>query len=154
MVQCGNGVAGVDNTFKKKFDHEEHLQRAHEREEKEAEAKKLKSKSKGGHPVRRKPLKHRDHQVDLGSRLGETQVVNPVAPLSQQAGYYCSVCECAVKYSTNYWDHINGKKHQRALGMSMRVEQHCWSSCNRGLSFTRSAKTPEALLCGTLMRES
>ncbi|XP_019422672.1 PREDICTED: zinc finger matrin-type protein 2-like isoform X3 [Lupinus angustifolius] len=51
------------------------------------------------------------------------KVVTPIAPLSQQAGYYCSVCECVVKDSANYLDHINGKKHQRALGMSMRVER-------------------------------
>lgn len=73
--------------------------------------------------VLRKPLKHRDYEVDLESRLGKTQVVTPIAPLSQQAGYFCSVCECVVKDSANYLDHINGKKHQRALGMSMRVER-------------------------------
>jgi U4/U6.U5 tri-snRNP component SNU23 len=28
-----------------------------------------------------------------------------------------------VKDSANFLDHINGKKHQRALGMSMRVER-------------------------------
>ncbi|CDP18231.1 unnamed protein product [Coffea canephora] len=120
MAQSNNSVAGVDNTFRKKFDREEYLQRAREREEKEAETKFKKSK---GPPVQRKPLKHRDYQVDLESRLGKTQVVTPVAPLSQQAGYYCSVCECVVKDSANYLDHINGKKHQRALGMSMRVER-------------------------------
>ncbi|GMP63823.1 hypothetical protein CsSME_00025359 [Camellia sinensis var. sinensis] len=76
-----------------------------------------------GPPIQRKPLKHRDYEVDLDSRLGKTQVVTPIAPLSQQAGYYCSVCECVVKDSANYLDHINGKKHQRALGMSMRVER-------------------------------
>lgn len=121
MAQSSNGVAGVDNTFRRKFDREEYLERAREREEKEAEAK-LKSKSKGP-AVQRKPLKHRDYQVDLESRLGKTQVVTPIAPLSQQAGYFCSVCECVVKDSANYLDHINGKKHQRALGMSMRVER-------------------------------
>ncbi|KAH7440564.1 hypothetical protein KP509_04G112900 [Ceratopteris richardii] len=73
--------------------------------------------------IQRKPLKHRDYEVDLTSRLGKTQVVTQVAPLNQQAGYYCSVCECVVKDSANYLDHINGKKHQRALGMSMRVER-------------------------------
>ncbi|KAK7243619.1 hypothetical protein RIF29_38425 [Crotalaria pallida] len=37
-----------------------------------------------GPPVQRKPLKHRDYEVDLEFRLGKTQVVTPVAPLSQQ----------------------------------------------------------------------
>nr|XP_016460298.1 PREDICTED: zinc finger matrin-type protein 2-like isoform X3 [Nicotiana tabacum] len=120
MDQSSNHVVGVDNTFRKKFDKEEYLQRAREREEKEADGRKSKSR---GPPVQRKPLKPRDYQVDLESRLGKTQVVTPIAPLSQQAGYYCPVCECVVKDSANYLDHINGKKHQRALGMSMRVER-------------------------------
>ncbi|XP_012833821.1 PREDICTED: zinc finger matrin-type protein 2 isoform X2 [Erythranthe guttata] len=121
MAQPSNSGGGVDNTFRKKFDREEYLQRARAREEKEAEAGKRTKSS--GPPVQRKPLKHRDYEVDLESRLGKTQVVTPIAPLSQQAGYYCSVCECVVKDSANYLDHINGKKHQRALGMSMRSER-------------------------------
>nr|AFK39822.1 unknown [Medicago truncatula] len=115
-----NSAAGVDNTFRRKFDREEYLERARERERQEEEQAKPKGR---GPPVQRKPLKHRDYEVDLESRLGKTQVVTPVAPLSQQAGYYCSVCECVVKDSANYLDHINGKKHQRALGMSMRAER-------------------------------
>ncbi|THU68626.1 hypothetical protein C4D60_Mb08t05860 [Musa balbisiana] len=35
-------------------------------------------------PVQRKPLKHRNYELDLESRLGKTQVVTPIAPLSQQ----------------------------------------------------------------------
>ncbi|KAI9099164.1 hypothetical protein K1719_024931 [Acacia pycnantha] len=121
MAHTSNNVAGVDNTFRRKFDREEYLERARERERQEEEGR-SRPKSKGP-LVQRKPLKHRDYEVDLESRLGKTQVVTPVAPLSQQAGYYCSVCECVVKDSANYLDHINGKKHQRALGMSMRVER-------------------------------
>uniref|UniRef100_A0A5B7AVC6 Putative Zinc finger, U1-type n=1 Tax=Davidia involucrata TaxID=16924 RepID=A0A5B7AVC6_DAVIN len=122
MAQPSNNAVGIDNTFRRKFDREEYLERAREREQKESEAGFKSSKSKGP-PVQRKPLKHRDFEVDLESRLGKTQVVTPIAPLSQQAGYYCSVCKCVVKDSANYLDHINGKKHQRALGMSMRVER-------------------------------
>ncbi|KAL0375816.1 UNVERIFIED_CONTAM: Zinc finger matrin-type protein 2 [Sesamum calycinum] len=78
-----------------------------------------------GPPVQRKPLKHRDYEVDLESRLGKTQVVTPIAPLSQQAGYYCSVCECVVKDSANYLDHINGKKHfdERILKQQQEEEE-------------------------------
>ncbi|KAK1295496.1 hypothetical protein QJS10_CPA16g01629 [Acorus calamus] len=113
-------AVGVDNTHRRKWNREEFLERARQREEQEEDGRRSKAK---GPAVQRKPLKHRDYEVDLDSRLGKTQVVTPIAPLSQQAGYYCAVCECVVKDSANYLDHINGKKHQRALGMSMRVER-------------------------------
>ncbi|XP_041999563.1 zinc finger matrin-type protein 2-like isoform X2 [Salvia splendens] len=96
MAQSGSGAAGIVNTYPKKFDREEYLQRARDREAKEEARNKSKS---SGPPVQRKPLKHRDYEVYLESRLGKTQ-----------AGYYCSVCECVVKDSANYLDHINGKK--------------------------------------------
>lgn len=41
----------------------------------------------------------------------------------QQAGYYCNVCDCILRDSQSYLDHINGKYHNRALGMSMTVEK-------------------------------
>ncbi|KAF9619978.1 hypothetical protein IFM89_010594 [Coptis chinensis] len=148
MAQPGTTNGGGDDGTRRKFSREGYLERARHREnqdEDEDEGRFKSSKSKGP-PVQRKPLKHRDFEVDLESRLGKTQVVTPIAPLSQQedggppsisldvwasnalwlaesAGYYCSVCECVVKDSANYLDHINGKKHQRALGMSMRVER-------------------------------
>lgn len=42
---------------------------------------------------------------------------------SAQAGYYCNVCDCILRDSQSYLDHINGKYHNRALGMSMTVEK-------------------------------
>jgi U4/U6.U5 tri-snRNP component SNU23 len=38
-------------------------------------------------------------------------------------GWYCKVCDCYLKDSLTYLDHINGRKHQRALGYSMRTEK-------------------------------
>mmetsp|Transcript_32490 Transcript_32490/g.103463 ORF Transcript_32490/g.103463 Transcript_32490/m.103463 type:complete len:214 (-) Transcript_32490:26-667(-) len=118
----------------KKWDREEYAQKAEEREaeEREKEEDPMDEKKRkrlerdplhNGTIVARAALQQRDYDVDLESRLGKTQVVSINTPLSQQAGYYCTVCECIVRDSANYLDHINGKKHQRALGMSMRVER-------------------------------
>jgi U4/U6.U5 tri-snRNP component SNU23 len=42
---------------------------------------------------------------------------------STGVGFHCTVCDCFLKDSMTYLDHINGRKHQRKLGYSMRVER-------------------------------
>jgi U4/U6.U5 tri-snRNP component SNU23 len=73
--------------------------------------------------VERAKLKARQFDLNLKVPLGKTQIIGNTTSLSQQAGFYCSVCECVLKDSVTYLDHINGKWHMRALGMSMRVEK-------------------------------
>lgn len=91
-------------------------------------------------------LKSRSGKVDLESKLGSTEMIDPAAasavksklsddttsPLtpasgvskcSDGVGWHCRVCDCFLKDSLTYLDHINGRKHQRFLGYTMRVEK-------------------------------
>lgn len=36
------------------------------------------------------------------------------------SGFYCKVCDCTLKDSSAYYDHLNGKKHNRNLGISLK----------------------------------
>jgi U4/U6.U5 tri-snRNP component SNU23 len=74
---------------------------------------------------------------DIDERVGTTQIVSVEsaavtadvstdhAPgISQKGvGWYCRLCDCYLKDSLTYLDHLNGRKHQRALGYTMRVER-------------------------------
>ena len=117
------GVSGKNDNFRRTWDREEYEKKAKERLEEEEEEDDDSEPKKKLPPVKRELLKKRDYHVDLEQQLGKSIVITKTTPLSQTGGYYCNVCDCVVKDSVNFLDHINGKKHQRNLGMSMRVER-------------------------------
>jgi U4/U6.U5 tri-snRNP component SNU23 len=55
-------------------------------------------------------------------------------------GFHCSVCDCYLKDSLTYLDHINGRKHQRKLGYTMRVERSSESDVLNKLNELKNAK--------------
>lgn len=93
--------------------------------------------------VRRDNLQGRDYKLDLAARLNKTQVISNNTPLNQQAGYYCAVCDCILRDSQSYLDHINGKYHNRALGMTMRVERKGLEDVQKRLEMHREKKEKE-----------
>lgn len=76
------------------------------------------------------------------------QVVTISSIGQQQGGYWCEVCKCLLKDSIAYLDHINGKKHQRALGFSMRVERSSVSSVKGRLDTLKAAAEEKAKKSG------
>ncbi|GFE54568.1 zinc finger protein [Babesia ovis] len=74
-------------------------------------------------PEVRENLKRRQESVDVTKDVGKVRIINALTHKSQQGGFYCKVCDCLLKDSQAYMDHLNGRKHNRMLGMTMRVEK-------------------------------
>merc|ERR1711920_464940 len=68
-------------------------------------------------------LKQRSMDLSLDKNLGKSQVVTAHTIKPLQGGYWCSVCECLLKDSSTYLEHVNGRRHNRNLGMNMKVEK-------------------------------
>lgn len=118
------GASGKNDNFRRTWDREEYEKKAKERALDDSDDEDdSSSKRRPSAPVKRELLKRRGYDVDLEANLGKSVVITKTTPLSHTGGYYCNVCDCVVKDSVNFLDHINGKKHQRNLGMSMRVER-------------------------------
>lgn len=67
-------------------------------------------------------LSAREEQLNLETNLNKRSLITEATPSGAHGGYHCPTCECTLKDSEAYLDHINGKRHQRKLGYSMRVE--------------------------------
>jgi len=86
-------------------------------------------------------LPQRDAEaLQLEARLNKRRLVTEATPKSQSGGYWCDVCECSLRDSQVYLDHINGRPHQRKLGFSMRVEKSSVSAVQARIAGARAAE--------------
>lgn len=74
-------------------------------------------------PEVREDLKPRKETIDFSKYVGRSELVDVDGPKSKQGGFFCKTCNCLLKDSKSYLDHLNGKKHNRLLCMTMRVEK-------------------------------
>jgi len=76
-------------------------------------------------------LKARQKSLDLEAKVGTSEMVSAEqaairhtnAVVKSGVGWHCKVCNCFMKDSNAYLDHINGRQHLKKLGFSMRVER-------------------------------
>jgi U4/U6.U5 tri-snRNP component SNU23 len=68
-------------------------------------------------------LKHRSEDVGIDQKVSERKLVTNFTAKAQQGGFFCETCDCVLKDSRAYLDHINGRSHNRLLGKSMNVEK-------------------------------
>ena len=137
----GSKPAGKGDNFRRTWDIDEYEKKAKERIQEEIEEELAEASNEK--PVKRELLQARDFEVDLEGKLGKSIVITKTTPLSDQGGYFCNVCDCVVKDSINFLDHINGKKHQRNLGMSMKVERSTLDQVKRRFEMNKQKREEE-----------
>jgi len=88
-------------------------------------------------------LQQRSADLALEKNLGKSATVTQHTIKPMQGGFWCSVCECLIKDSSSYLDHVNGRRHNRNLGMTMKVEKIGLASVKDKLKSMK--KTTEAV---------
>ena len=60
--------------------------------------------------------------LNLDEKVGKVEVLR-VLEGDKGPGYRCDVCDEVYKDSHTYMDHLNSARHQRAIGMNMKVQK-------------------------------
>ena len=69
-------------------------------------------------------LRKQQEKVKSDIQVHQTEkVINEHTSQQESAIFYCKTCKITLSDSQAWIDHINGKNHYKALGMSMVVER-------------------------------
>eukprot|EP00594_Rhizosolenia_setigera_P002685 CAMPEP_0178955372 /NCGR_PEP_ID=MMETSP0789-20121207/9563_1 /TAXON_ID=3005 /ORGANISM="Rhizosolenia setigera, Strain CCMP 1694" /LENGTH=263 /DNA_ID=CAMNT_0020636985 /DNA_START=20 /DNA_END=811 /DNA_ORIENTATION=+ len=158
-ARAKNRAAKAENSesIDRELEHDENgpsLKRVKKNDEKE-EFRQAEKGAAGPMLSKRAYLKSREERVDLESKIGQSEIIDPDASVGTQVvkitdgvtknasgvGWYCKVCDCTLKDSLSYLDHINGRKHQRALGYSMRAKRSTAADVRARISELASSKS-------------
>lgn len=91
--------------------------------------------------VARGQIKARDREIDLAANLGRTRM-----EAGREAGFYCEVCDCTLKDSLAWLDHLNGVYHNRALGLDVAdIERSTVEQVKKRLERAKKRKKGEIL---------
>lgn len=95
---------------------------------------------------KRKLLQPVDRDFDPEQQLGKSVTITSVnaGDLEAQSVFYCKTCKVQLKDSNAWYDHINGKKHNQMLGMSMVVERVSVDRVKEKLAGLKRQKISEA----------
>jgi len=136
---------GIDQTNRRTWDKETFSKKAVDRALREDDplGKKKSEPTKSMKDM--KPAQARADPINLEFGLGRTYQITETTPESQMGGFFCDVCDCVIKDSQNYLDHINGKKHQRALGTSLTPERATLNQVRARFKFVKTKKKQETV---------
>ncbi|CDO65705.1 zinc finger protein, putative [Plasmodium reichenowi] len=143
-----NVASSIDSYGRKVWDKEYYQKKVDEKVENDEDELilkllpdlKKKSKLEPPPPSERKLLEERKENLLLEKNLGKVQFLTEKTPKNEQGGYYCKICDCVLKDSQTYLDHINGKNHNRMLGYSMKVKKVTLDDVKKRLSLLKEKK--------------
>merc|ERR1711881_814932 len=74
----------------------------------------------GSLKTKRVAAKSRGYNFDFEGNVGKTAITTAnKRGNGLHAGYYCSVCDCTLADSQGWLGHLNGRRHQKNLGLSV-----------------------------------
>lgn len=141
-------IVGRDN--RRKWDDEYFKNLAAQREEGEASTAvaSIKKKLAPIDPSERKPVKSRDHDLNLEKMIGKRQVLadKKGAEIDKtKTGFYCNLCDCVLKDNNAFLDHINGRKHLAIAGHSIHTTRSTLQDVRERLSKKRDREEVDTL---------